>query len=154
MRALRWLLIGRTDGLRTRALRRLRQQLHPGPIRPAVATPPAPPPPAQRSLGGAPEGYQAVARMGELEEGVLTEVFVRGRSVALVSVAGEPRAFEGVCPHAGGPLADGQLDGATIRCPMHGWSFDISSGDCHVNPEDRIRILGVRVVGDVVCVEI
>ncbi len=154
MRVVRWLLIGRTDGLRARARRRLRQLVHPGPGQPSAAAPRPAPPRDEPTPGDAPEGYQAVARAHEIEEGVLREVFVHGRPVVLVSLDGQPRAFEGTCPHAGGPLADGQLDGSTIRCPMHGWSFDVLTGECHVNPEDRIRILDVRIVDDVVCVEI
>jgi nitrite reductase/ring-hydroxylating ferredoxin subunit len=37
---------------------------------------------------------------------------------------------------------------------MHGWSFDVVTGACHVNPQDRIRILPVRVVDGEIRVEV
>jgi len=161
MRVLGWLLLGRTDGLRARARRRLRQLIHPGGRHAGVggmdAGPGAPRPAgASHESGGlpVPDGFVAVVRRDELTEGTLREVFVQGRSVAVALVGGQVYAMDGTCPHAGGPLAEGRLEGTTLSCPMHGWSFDVVTGDCHVNPEDRIRILGVQVVDDVVCVEV
>jgi nitrite reductase (NADH) small subunit len=156
MGVLRWILLGRRDGLRARVRRRLWQRIHPGRgVRP-------PDPSAARAQepasvpGGVvpPPGYVAVLPLSELSEGGLREVLVGSRSVALAMVGGEVHAMDGTCPHAGGPLAEGELDGTTLRCPLHGWTFDIVTGACHVNPEDRITILEVRVVGDVVCVEV
>ncbi len=157
MRVLRWLVSGRADGLRARARAKARQWLHPGArgASPEAARGPfaaaAPPAGAGRAVE-APDGFVAVVRRDELAEGELREVFVGGRSVAVALVDGVVHAVDGTCPHAGGPLAEGRLDGTTLSCPMHGWSFDVASGECHVNPEDRIRILDVQLVGDVVCV--
>jgi nitrite reductase (NADH) small subunit len=151
----RWILLGRNDGLRAQARRQLRQALHPGrrvASDPAQSTgrPRGVPPLAAPQV---PDGFVAVVRRQELEPGGLREVFVDGRPVALAFIDGEVHAFDGTCPHAGGPLAEGRLVGSTLSCPMHGWSFDVISGECHVNPEDRISILAVRVVDDVVCVQ-
>jgi nitrite reductase/ring-hydroxylating ferredoxin subunit len=77
---------------------------------------------------------------------------LNSRPVVLALVGSEVHAVEGTCPHAGGPLAEGFLDGTTLTCPMHVGSFDIVTGSCHVNPEDRIGILRVQVVGGVVYV--
>jgi nitrite reductase (NADH) small subunit len=156
MGPLRWLLLGRSDGLRARVRRRIRQRLHPG-----AAVAGAVPAPGSRAPTGTPlglgdvevpAGFVAVARLGDLEDGTVREVLVKGQPVALARVGGRVHAMDGVCPHAGGPLAEGLLEGTTLRCPMHGWTFDVVTGDCHVNPEDRIRILELRVVQDVVCV--
>jgi nitrite reductase (NADH) small subunit len=38
-------------------------------------------------------------------------------------------AVQAACPHRGGPLADGLLGGSTLICPLHGWKFDVSTGD-------------------------
>jgi nitrite reductase (NADH) small subunit len=38
-------------------------------------------------------------------------------------------AVQAGCPHRGGPLADGLLGGSTLICPLHGWKFDVSTGD-------------------------
>lgn len=38
-------------------------------------------------------------------------------------------ATQAVCPHRGGPLADGLVGGTTLVCPLHAWKFDLSSGE-------------------------
>lgn len=38
-------------------------------------------------------------------------------------------AVQAVCPHRGGPLADGLLGGTTLICPLHSWKFDLMSGE-------------------------
>ena len=102
----------------------------------------------------APTGHQPALHLADLAPGAMREVFLQGRSVALARVGETVHAMDGVCPHAGGPLAEGRLEGSTLTCPAHGWSFDVVTGACHVNPEDRIRILAVQVVDGVVCVQI
>jgi len=42
--------------------------------------------------------------------------------------SGEVHATQAACPHRGGPLADGILGGATVICPLHSRTFDVSSG--------------------------
>jgi nitrite reductase (NADH) small subunit len=41
---------------------------------------------------------------------------------------GTLRALGAVCPHRGGPLADGLLDGRVVVCPLHGFTYDLASG--------------------------
>jgi nitrite reductase (NADH) small subunit len=86
----------------------------------------------------------------DLAQGRPCEVMVAGRPVVLALVGDTVHAVVGTCPHAGGPLAEGTLVGTTLTCPMHGWSFDLVTGSCHVNPEDRIGILRVHVADGVV----
>jgi nitrite reductase (NADH) small subunit len=43
---------------------------------------------------------------------------------------GTLRATQARCPHAGGPLADGQLDPSTIICPLHLRAFSFADGRC------------------------
>jgi nitrite reductase (NADH) small subunit len=38
-------------------------------------------------------------------------------------------ANQAECPHRGGPLADGLLGATTVICPLHGWKFDIATGE-------------------------
>lgn len=48
------------------------------------------------------------------------------------------RATQARCPHAGGPLADGQLDAAKVVCPLHARAFSFADGSC---PDgERVRI--------------
>ncbi|OBA70687.1 (2Fe-2S)-binding protein [Mycobacterium sp. 1554424.7] len=41
---------------------------------------------------------------------------------------GSLRALDAVCPHRGGPLADGLTDGRVVVCPLHGFTYDLETG--------------------------
>ncbi len=49
-------------------------------------------------------------------------------AVVLLRTTAGLRAFQGDCPHAGGPLHRGKLVGGRLVCPKHGWSFDAETG--------------------------
>lgn len=70
----------------------------------------------------------AVARFADLPDDGGLCVNVDGRQIALFRVGDEVFAIDNVCPHQGGPLADGCLDGAFVTCPMHAWTFDVRTG--------------------------
>jgi nitrite reductase (NADH) small subunit len=53
-------------------------------------------------------------------------------------------AVQAVCPHKGGPLADGLLGGSTLVCPLHAWKFDLTTGAAIVG-ECGLRTFGVRI---------
>ena len=44
---------------------------------------------------------------------------------------GSLRALDAVCPHRGGPLADGLIDNRVVICPLHGFTYDLTTG-CEV----------------------
>jgi naphthalene 1,2-dioxygenase system ferredoxin subunit len=67
-----------------------------------------------------------------------------GIEMALYNVDGEFYATSNFCPHQGAPLAEGILCGHTIECGLHGWQFDVRSGDCLTVP-DRIETFRVIV---------
>jgi 3-phenylpropionate/trans-cinnamate dioxygenase ferredoxin component len=58
-----------------------------------------------------------------------------GRALALYNVSGEFYATESSCPHQGAPLADGFLCEHVIECGLHGWQFDVRTGECLTVPE-------------------
>lgn len=54
---------------------------------------------------------------------------VDGEQVAVFRLRdGTVRALAAVCPHRGGPLADGLLDDRVVVCPLHGFTYDLISG--------------------------
>ena len=71
-----------------------------------------------------------VAARQDLNPGEGMEVDVNGRPLALFNIEGEFYAIDQVCPHAGGPLSDGWVDGSNVICPWHGWEFDLKTGEC------------------------
>jgi len=66
-----------------------------------------------------------------------------GRDVAVYADEdGRVYAVNDACPHDGGPLSSGFVEGSSLVCPRHGWEFDLSSGQC---PGRRARICPRRV---------
>jgi nitrite reductase (NADH) small subunit len=89
-----------------------------------------------------------VARLSDLDERGRAVVRVGGTRVALVRVEGRLYALEDACPHRGGPLSEGDLDGHLLHCPLHAWPFDVRTGACPANRNARVRIHAVRIVGE------
>ncbi len=56
------------------------------------------------------------------------EAEINGNLYAICNYAGELHAFEGVCPHAGGPLGQGNIDSGNLVCPWHAWEYDCKTG--------------------------
>ena len=52
------------------------------------------------------------------------------------------RATQARCPHAGGPLADGQLDHGAVVCPLHLRTFAFADGSCADG--ERVRVYPAR----------
>ena len=60
---------------------------------------------------------------------------------------GSLRAVSAVCPHKGGPLADGQIDNKVVVCPLHLNAWDLTTG-CSTSGQPDITVYPVRVDGD------
>jgi nitrite reductase (NADH) small subunit len=64
---------------------------------------------------------------------------VDGEQVAVFHLRdGGLRATQAWCPHAGGPLADGQMDQATLVCPLHLRVFSFADGRCAEGEKIRL----------------
>ncbi|MAA79056.1 MAG: non-heme iron oxygenase ferredoxin subunit [Deltaproteobacteria bacterium] len=101
-----------------------------------------------------PDGYEVVLHKDALQDGELTEVIIAGTAIVIANVGGEFLAAANTCPHAGGPLVDGELTGSILSCPYHGWGFDLKTGLCETNPSVQLPIYSALVEGDGVCVRI
>jgi nitrite reductase/ring-hydroxylating ferredoxin subunit len=77
-----------------------------------------------------------------------TVVTVGRYDVALFNVGGEVRAFENACPHQGGPISEGIIEGATVTCPWHAWCFDLRTGSMTLGDFARLRPFAVSVRDD------
>ena len=54
---------------------------------------------------------------------------VEGRQIAVFRLRdGSLRALDAVCPHRGGPLADGLTDAQVVVCPLHNFTYDLQTG--------------------------
>ncbi len=59
---------------------------------------------------------------------------------------GSLRAIDAVCPHKGGPLADGLADDRVVVCPLHGHTFDMCTGSESGRTEMSVRSYEVAAV--------
>jgi nitrite reductase/ring-hydroxylating ferredoxin subunit len=83
--------------------------------------------------------------------------------IGVYNVDGKVFAITNYCPHEGGPLCLGRvqgtniynpnvpgetesiLEGQVIRCPWHQWEFDLATGKTIAKPEKGIRVYSVRI---------
>jgi len=99
--------------------------------------------------------FHKVARAADVPPGTGKVVDVNGVGVALFNVAGKFHAVGNACPHQGGPLGEGFLDGSVVTCPWHFWRFDVTKGHAPEFPEMTIDRFVVRVeTGEVYVSEI
>ncbi len=95
-----------------------------------------------------------VAGVEEIPLGTGKEFAAAGRVVAIFHVEGEFYALDGVCPHAGGPLGNGRLQGNVVTCPWHGWQFDVTNGRHCLNANLTHPGFRVKIDGEDVLVEL
>jgi nitrite reductase (NADH) small subunit len=60
---------------------------------------------------------------------------------------GSVRALSAVCPHRGGPIADGQIDLRQVVCPLHQNAWDLTTG-CSLSGQPDLTSYPVRLDGD------
>ena len=106
-----------------------------------------------------------VGKVSELPFGERKIVEVQGRSIGVFNVHGTYYALRNSCPHQGAPLCRGAITGMTVpskpgeyvwaregeilRCPWHGWEFDVTSGRSVCNPHrTRVKTYEVTVEED------
>lgn len=98
-----------------------------------------------------------------LAPGAVREVLVGAATLLVVRVGDEVRVVDPYCPHAGGVLAEGTLDGPRLTCPVHAAVFDARTGAVLEDPfgvsppEGGVDPLGtypVRVVDGMLEVEL
>lgn len=70
-----------------------------------------------------------VGTVDEIPMGEARTFVIDGEQVAVFRLRdGSLRAIGAVCPHMGGPLADGLADEQVVVCPLHSYTFDLSTG--------------------------
>ena len=91
-----------------------------------------------------------VATVDEIVPGASKLVTVNGREIGVFNVGGTFHALANRCPHGGGPMCEGAVGpivrssapgeyrleraGEFLRCPWHGWEFDIRTGQSWCDP--------------------
>lgn len=86
-----------------------------------------------------------VAKLSDLKPGECLAVEAGGLVIALFNVNGAIYALDNTCPHAGGPLGEGALEGHLVACPWHGWRYDVRTGVRPENPDFKVACYPVNV---------
>ena len=94
-----------------------------------------------------PESHR-VGSLAELLTGKPMKAKVAGRNVAVFRIEGEVVVTNGRCPHASGPLHEGEIEGTVLTCPWHGWTYDLRTGACAEDPSLTLEIYPSTIVGD------
>jgi len=92
--------------------------------------------------------FVTVAMAEEIPPGTGRTVEVQGVWIALFNVDGSFYAVDNTCPHAGGPLGEGHLDGHVVQCPWHGWRINVQTGKRPENPNITVACFPIRVEGN------
>lgn len=69
-----------------------------------------------------------VGEISEMLDGTMKVVMVKGHEILLARVGEKYHAADNRCPHMGGKLSQGKLEGTVVTCPKHGSRFDLSDG--------------------------
>ncbi|HWO05247.1 MAG TPA: Rieske 2Fe-2S domain-containing protein [Methylomirabilota bacterium] len=79
-----------------------------------------------------------VLDVADLSPGKPALVTLDDRDVAVIRRGDEILAIGNECPHQGGSLCDGWVEGDIVICPLHGWEFDLRSGACMTVPGESV----------------
>ena len=92
-----------------------------------------------------------ICGVGELPpEGEVGEFQAGSLALCVARMNGQVFALDNECPHHGGPLGQGRLEGGKVFCPWHAYSFDVKTGD----GDGRVRVFEVTVAGEDVLVKV
>jgi 3-phenylpropionate/trans-cinnamate dioxygenase ferredoxin component len=96
-----------------------------------------------------------VASLADVPDGRPMAVDIEGTRVVLARVGDAVYACGDVCTHRGGHLSEGRLRGPRLACPLHGWIYDVRTGQCLVPSRgEGVPSFRVRVDVDSVFVEV
>lgn len=70
-----------------------------------------------------------VGLITEIAEGKMKKYSVGDKEIVVANVEGKFYAIAAKCPHMGGPLVEGKLEGCIITCPWHKAAFDFRTGE-------------------------
>jgi len=99
--------------------------------------------------------FVSVAKVSDFDNQQAKCVEVEGKSIALFKLGDEFFAIDDTCPHKGGSLSDGNIEGDEVECPWHGACFNIRSGKVTLDPADEdVSTYNVRLSDDVIEIDV
>ena len=74
-------------------------------------------------------------------EGEAAEFTAAGRTLCVARVNGSISVLDGVCPHEGGTLGEGIIEGDRVVCAWHAYSFDLHTGVTENDPDLKAEVI-------------
>ena len=97
--------------------------------------------------------FVAVAKVADVPAGGRKRIDFDGVRVSIFNIDDELFAILDTCPHKStAPLVRGTLDGLGIKCPNHGYRFDLKSGECNKGAQFNTQVYSVKIEGDDICI--
>jgi nitrite reductase/ring-hydroxylating ferredoxin subunit/Fe-S cluster biogenesis protein NfuA len=99
-------------------------------------------------------GWADVCALVDLYDNAIVSRAVEGRDVLLYRHGDSVSCLDNACAHMGMPLDGGHLEGGTLRCPYHGFVYQLETGECLTVPEVQLAVHAVKIVGERVAVRL
>ena len=100
-----------------------------------------------------PAAFVRACAVSDVPEGGVISVVLNGDEIAIVKTGSEVFAIRDWCSHAAVPLSEGEVDGYTIECWLHGSCFDLRTGQPTSMPATTpVPVYPVKIEGDDVLV--
>lgn len=94
-----------------------------------------------------------VIRPDEIPEGSGKMIRTKGEEMAIFKQGGQLYAIQNICPHQGGQLSKGWLEGDKIVCPLHGYRFHLKTGLCFTDPTLKAKVFKLVAQGEIFSLE-
>jgi nitrite reductase/ring-hydroxylating ferredoxin subunit len=99
------------------------------------------------------EPVKPVIGADEIKEGAAKLVRINNEEIAVFKHQGQLCAIQNTCPHQGGQLSMGSIEGDEVVCPLHGWRFHLKTGACSTVPPVTAKIFKLAQQGENYSVE-
>lgn len=100
------------------------------------------------------EGFVKICKYSELKEKVGKQFFVDDVEIAVFKVDGRVYALSNICPHQKTHLIyEGEIENDKVLCPIHGWAFELSTGNLAGNRKG-LDSYKVKIIDDDVFVKV
>jgi nitrite reductase/ring-hydroxylating ferredoxin subunit len=93
--------------------------------------------------------FTRIASFFELPpEGEVREFPFLNGTVCVANADGNFAGLGSICPHKGGPLAEGSVESGKLICPWHGWEFRLSDGRCINHSAASVQVFELVIQGE------
>ena len=99
--------------------------------------------------------YIRVAETEEIPTGERKRIEIDGRRISIFNINERYYAINDTCPHKKtAPLIRGKLDGIGIKCPNHGYRFDLETGECNIASVFNTKVYPIKVEGNSILIDL